>query len=60
MASFIIQAEPEKTEFNLSLSYENELLPDLKETTGEFLPFLKREQFLKYLGWIEENRKRKV
>ena len=42
MASFIIQAEPEKTEFNLSLSYENELLSDLKETTGEFLPFLKR------------------
>ena len=42
MASFIIQAEPEKTEFNLSLSYENELLPDLKETTGDFLPFLKR------------------
>ena len=40
MASFIIQPEPEKTEFNLSLSYENELLPDLKETAGEFLPFL--------------------
>ena len=41
MASFIIQAEPEKTEFNLSLSYENELLPDFKETSGEFLPFLR-------------------
>ena len=41
MASFIIQAEPEKTEFNLSLSYENELLPDFEETTGEFHLFLK-------------------
>ena len=51
MASFIIQPEPEKTEFNLSLSYENELLPDSKETKSGFNLF-----------WIlikEENRKRK-
>ena len=39
MASFIIQAEPEKTEFNLSLSYENELLPDSKETKSGFYLF---------------------
>ena len=39
MASFIIQAELEKTEFNLSLSYENELLPDSKETKSEFYLF---------------------
>ena len=51
MASFIIQAELEKTEFNLSLSYENELLPDSKETKSGF-----------YLFWMlikEEDRKRK-
>ena len=51
MASFIIQPEPEKTEFNLSLSYENELLPDSKETKSGFNLF-----------WIlikGENRKRK-
>ena len=34
MASFIIQAELEKTEFNLSLSYENELLRDFERTTS--------------------------
>ena len=61
MASFIIQAGPEKTEFNLSLSYENELLPDLKETTGEFLPFFSKSEqsetfVLIHVGEIEENR----
>ena len=34
MASFIIQAELEKTEFNLSLSYENEPLRDFERTTS--------------------------